>query len=188
MSTDGISFENRLWSKEVRMATQVGHSLSMLTWALSHINSSENLVSNVSKDIFLVHSRLMCEFLQVRPSNPQRDFSIADFDSNSLAEWPGVTSEERDLLIPLWELASTEVVHFSKMRTPELLESIVPFDFSLENVRALTLTIFSILSRFLLYVQSSTSRGVLELRAEAQRATDLFNGVSTEVSPFLPPL
>lgn len=188
MSTDDISFENRLWSREVRMAMQVGHSLSMLSWASSHIHSSENLVSNVAKDIFLVHSRLMCEFLQVRPSDPQRDFSIADFDSNSLAEWPGVTSGERDLLIPLWELASKEVVHFSKVRTPELLESIEPFDFSLENVRALTLTILSILSRFLLHVQSSTSRGVLQLRAGAQQAMDMLNGVSTEVSPFLPPL
>lgn len=165
---DPDSFENRMWSRQIRMAWQVGHSLRMIAWASRELNPNEDRDRLIALDIFLVHTRLLCEFLHVKPSGDERDFSIVDFlkDTEEVHEvldigalWRGPTQDEVSLLRPIWFLASRELVHFSKSRTPENLEDIVPVELTQSKRFELTEMLFSLLERALSDQSDHESRG-----------------------------
>jgi hypothetical protein len=169
------SFENRMWSRQIRMAWQVGHSLRMLAWASRRTDPDEVRDRLVAQDIFLVHTRLLCEFLLVKPSGDNRDFSINDFliDTDDVQEvadidplWSGPTPDEVSQLGPFWFLASSELMHFSKSRIPEYLEEIVPVELTQMKMFELTGMIFSMLDRFFANQSVHVSRGVGCLKGE----------------------
>jgi len=169
------SFENRMWSKQIRMAWHVGHSLRMIAWASRHPNPNEDRNRLIALDIFLVHTRLLCEFLHVKPSNNVKDFSIVDFliDTDEVHEigevqevadsgllWGGPTQDEVSELKFIWDLASTKLMHFSKSRTPEYLEEIVPAELTQSKMFELTGMIFSLLERALTNQSEHEARGI----------------------------
>lgn len=169
------SFENQMWSKQIRMAWQVGHSLRMIAWASRPLNPNEDRNRLIALDIFLVHTRLLCEFLHIKPSRDERDFSIVDFlDGNEEVQevadidplWCGPTEDEISQLKPIWFLASSELMHFSKSRTPEYLEEIVPVELTQSRRFELTGMIFTLLERVLTDQSEHESRGVGCLKGE----------------------
>lgn len=181
---------------------QVGHTLKMLAWSCLNVDSSDGQTRNVSVDVFLIHSRLMCELLLVRPARRTTDFSVLDFCVNleptgsseaiSRIQWKGPNREAKSLLLPLWNTASKHVVHFSRERAPEYLRMIEPEDFTAPTLRRLTLAIFSLLDDFLVFEETNspeeTSRGAHQLRSELTWATDILNGGQDELGPLLPSL
>lgn len=182
------SFENRLFPREIRMAMQVGHSFKMIVWAVTHIESIEPLISTVSIEIFLIHFRLLCEFLHIRPSGGTRDFSFQNLVVGSNSSWIGPSPEDISLLAPIWETASSLVVHFSLQRTPDTLEEIETFDRSEAQLRLLTERIFQIVDSLIAHYGVILYRGIDHLSREILFAREILNGGEPSVGPWIPPL
>ncbi len=183
-----------MWSKQIRMAWQVGHSLRMIAWASRQLNPNEDRNRLIALEIFLVHTRLLCEFLHVKPSRDERDFSIVDFlidtdevqevaDINSLLSGP--TQDEVSQLRPIWFLASSESMHFSKSRTPEYLEEIVPAELTQSKMFELTGMIFSLLERALTNQSEHEPRAVGCLKEELTFARAVLLGEDPQEQPWI---
>lgn len=188
------SVENRMWPKQIRMAWQVGHSLRMIAWASRQLNPNEDRDRLIALDIFLVHMRLLCEFLHVKPSRDERDFSIVDFliATDEVHEvpdidllWSGPTQDEVSALRPIWDLASTELMHFSKSRTPEYLEENVSEELTQSKMFELTGMIFGLLERALTDQSGHESRGVDCLNGELTFARAVFLGEDPQEQPWI---
>lgn len=194
------SSENLSWPKQIRMAWQVGHSLRMIAWASRQPNPNEDRDRLIVLDIFLVHMRLLCEFLHVKPSRDERDFSIVDFlietdevreaaDALDVADndplWSGPTQDEVSQLRPIWFLASSELMHFSKSRTPEYLEEIVPAELTQSKMFELSGMIFSLLERAITDQPRQESRGVGCLKGELAFARAVLIGEDPQEQPWI---
>lgn len=191
---DPDSSANRMWPKEIRMAWQVGHSLRMIAWASRQPSPNENQDRSIALDIFLVHTRLLCEFLHVKPSRDERDFSIVDFlietdEGQEVSEiaplWSGPTQNEVSVLKPIWDLASTELLHFSKRRTPEYLEEIVSAELTQPKMFDLTEMIFRLLESAIKTQSERESRGVGCLRGELTFARAVLLGEDPQEQPWI---
>jgi hypothetical protein len=142
---------DRFWTVGVRKAMQVGHTLHMLhvlPGVRSNLTDASAQVACLES--FLVHVRLMTEFLLVCPPGP-RDFTAADYGWKAAFE-----GDEKTSLRSVWEVVSQQVVHMSHERVPPSLNDIKSFDVSEDGLRDLADKVFLIYDRF---VEAVTEAG-----------------------------
>jgi hypothetical protein len=108
-----------LWGRDlsvpVRQAQHVAYSIEMLGALRSKTTHHESTIANACVESFLVHARLLIDFLQVRSEADRRDFSAGDFG----ALRPPDDDDRVARLRTVWQLASQQVVHLSRGRTPD---------------------------------------------------------------------
>jgi hypothetical protein len=104
------------------MAAYVAESLDMVGGLPGRFaEQRDGMVTNACLEWFLVHMRLLAEFLVRRPAG--KDFTANDFS------WEKPTSEAAARLgSELWTIASEQVVHFSRRRVPLDLADLEPID------------------------------------------------------------
>lgn len=132
-----------------RMTSYVQESLSMLGRLPARWKATEDRwIATACLESFMVHVRLMAEFLVRRPT--ERDFSALDF------LWPVPTSDAAKRLAgERWLLASRHVVHFSRERVPEDLADVRPIGDVEEWMRAAARDVFEVAEGFVVAVEKA---------------------------------
>ena len=100
-------------SPQFRRAAYISDSFEMVGHLPGLVfRTSDGLIANACLESFLVHVRLLAEFLVRRP---KKDFTAADFIA-----WPVPQTDAAQRLGQYWwEEASQHVVHFSQKRVPD---------------------------------------------------------------------
>ncbi len=135
-------FWNWALPQEARQAMHVCHSLYMVgRLPMERESAPTQALADAALESWLVHVRLLTEFLLVKPANPELDFSARDFG------WEGDDGLDGETLVGWWHVASSHLVHLGRERAPD-----DPFDLEPEDVSCAALV--------------SVSQGLLDL-AEA---------------------
>jgi hypothetical protein len=104
-------------------------------------------LANACLEAWLIHVRLMAEYLLVRPSDPSKDFSARDFG------WRGPTAPQADIE-NMWMDASQYIVHFGKARTPPDLYDLAPLDVSISGLTHIAESVFALADEFVAYLHA----------------------------------
>jgi hypothetical protein len=125
-------FWERVLSQSSRQASHVAHSVDMLGALPGAMERADNSYLQIAcLESFLVHVRLLIEFLLIHRANPVKDFSARDFG------WDGPPAADWSHLETVWVIASRHVVHFSADRAPQSVHDVKEVDTSVAGLCAI---------------------------------------------------
>lgn len=126
---------------------------------------------------WLVHVRLMAEFLLVHPSNASKDFSASDFG------WDGKTSLDTNELSRMWLVASQHLVHFSRERAPEDVYALEEADVTTSGLIRISTLVLDLVHEFVDHLQVSGHADGPTFREHLDRARRALDGRWSGASP-----
>jgi hypothetical protein len=160
--------ETFLASKMTSLSRRVDH-LTYSLWMISSIpaachDESDPLSYACMVDAFLVHVRLLAEFLVRRTPN-------CDFGPNDLVQhWVAPESSAAQRVHQHWELASRHVVHFSHERVPDSLDDLNPIEPDTATLRTMANDVLTVMSEFVVTAEKQKIEHADRLRGEYDEA------------------
>lgn len=141
---------NKWLSQSARQADHVCYSMKMVA-SLPHERErvEGGLAHLACLESWLVHVRLLLEFLLIHPANKTKDFSARDFG------WEGPQSADHQRLKNLWQVASSHLVHFSRERAAEDLYDLQAEDMSLAALIDSSTQLLAVAQEFVLHLEGS---------------------------------
>jgi hypothetical protein len=173
--TDGIDpipsalpssqFWRQALTQGVRQADQVGYSLLRVGQLPRERElATSDAVATSCLEAWLVHVRLLAEFLLVKPANPGKDFSAKDFG------WDGQTTYETAGIERMWLVASRFVVHFSRDRTPVDVFDVAPLDVSYHGLVTVARSVLALAQDFVTFLETAAHEEAARFRADLDDA------------------
>jgi hypothetical protein len=146
------AFMERALTPQVRQSGSVGHALLMCAWLPDARESArDSIVQIACLEAWFVNVRLIVEFLGLGGKGGDKDFSAKSFGF----ELPGAAHAEYGALNDLWLVASQQVVHFSKQRTPEKLADLDEMDVSVTSLRSHVEVLLGLFDLFVTHLEST---------------------------------
>lgn len=143
-------FWQLILTQSARRAQHVGHSLRMVGALPMACESATTATEQTAcLESWLMHVRLLAEFLLVHPSHSTKDFSAKDFD------WDGQTSIDTSEIEQLWLVASQHLVHFSRERTPENVYTFeqIAADWDTPALQTMASNVFDLAEEFVAHLE-----------------------------------
>lgn len=158
-------FWENILTPDVRRASHVAHSVDMLSAMPGAMDrASDPYVQVACMEDFLVHARLLLEFLMVHPANAAKDFSARDFG------WNGPPTAEWSHLEQVWLIACRHLVHFSNERAPDSVHDVQEVDTSAAGLSGVAAHILDLFAMFVVDLESRGHTESMTFRRCLQRA------------------
>jgi hypothetical protein len=158
-------FWRRVLTQSVRQAAHVGHSLDMVGELPGAYDSSRTGIERVAcLEAFLIHVRLLAEFLLVHPTKGMKDFSAGDFG------WNGPTDRDTSLIDRMWRVASQHLVHFSRERTPEHADTLEAVDTTAVGLKSTALQTLDLADDFVVFLECKGDMDAHVFRSHLEKA------------------
>lgn len=156
---------NRWLPQSARQADHVCYSMFMVAALPRERERVEGELAYLAcLESWLVHVRLLVEFLLIRPANQGKDFSTKDFG------WDGSVSPENARLKEFWQLASSHLVHFSRDRTPDDVYDLEAEDTSLAALVEASSQLLTVAKQFVVHLEESGDDQAQQFREGLEEA------------------
>jgi hypothetical protein len=127
----------------IQEAGRVAAMVDALPGAI-HDESLSPLAQQACLEAFFVHVRGLLEFLEVRKGDSTRDFSATDV----LPNWKPKIDASEDHLRRYWDIASSQLMHFSRRRVKQDNSPAVTIDTGKEAIRAVADDVLEVWDQF----------------------------------------